>query len=199
MKLLKYSAVLFSFVLLLLVGCSDKTQSPVAPSEQSLNQPISLEKNFTRDFTAIGIPTGIYNEPIYKYPDGKKLALHYLGPVQLTAAFADGLTDLLSGTGEIEIMGIQDQVTGIGHFEGKLTITPDNAEGGVWKITFHGKPSYSPTAWEGGPGWVLPLKELGHGNGGTINGMQLVWENTVVGPLDWSIWAGSGPGNITSH
>jgi hypothetical protein len=199
MKTLTCAVVLLAFMGLLLIDCSDPSQSPVSPKDQTIQSSTTIQKNFSRDFNAIVIPTGIFEEPIIKYPDGKTLQLHFLGPIQLTATFSDGLTDLLSGTGVIEISGIQDQVTGKGHIDGKVTVTPDNAEGGVWKFTWHGEPAFNPTVWNGGPGWVLPLKEIGHGNGGNINGMQCIWENTITGPLDWSTWAGSGPGQITSH
>lgn len=199
MKTLICAVVLLAFAELLLIGCSDPSQSPVSPQDQTTQSLISIQKNFSRDFNMIGIPTGIFDEPIYKYPHGKVLGLHYRGPMLLTATFTDSFTDLLSGTGVVEISGILDPVAGTGHYQGKLTVTPDNAEGGVWKFTWHGEATFSPTAWEGGPGWVVPLKETGYGNGGIINGMQCEWENTIVGPLDWSTFSGSGPGHITSH
>lgn len=197
MKTLKYVLVLFIFIGLLMSGCSDKSQLPVDPNGKSA----SLEKSFTREFTATvmpGIPT---NPGIYKYPDGKVLTTKYLGPATFTAAYLPGDTgpDILSGVGEVEINGITDMTELIGKWHGKLRFTPANAGGGSWQFTWHGSSTFSQTAWMGGPGWIIPLQEVGHGEGGEINGMQCHMEVTIYGALDFSNWYGEATGTITSH
>ena len=57
MKTLKYVIVLLAFVGLSLVGCSDQTQSPISPNDQSISAQGSLEKKIPpREFTAIENP-----------------------------------------------------------------------------------------------------------------------------------------------
>ncbi len=63
MKALKSILVLFSFVSLLLVGCSDQPQSPVSPSDQT-----SIKKNFTREFTGTNTPFEVINPGLLLIP-----------------------------------------------------------------------------------------------------------------------------------
>ena len=51
MKALKCVLVLFAFVGLMLVGCSDQSQSPVSPTEQ-----VSLEKKTIHHVTCMDFP-----------------------------------------------------------------------------------------------------------------------------------------------
>ena len=122
MKKIKYAAILFSFVGLLLAGCSDKSQSPVAPTDQTLQTPASLQKNFSREFTLEAIPTGLENPGIFKYPDGKIMLKGNQGPVYYTATFSlsDNGPDLITGPGEVEINGMIDPTVGTGMWYGKL-------------------------------------------------------------------------------
>ena len=50
MKTFKCVLVLFAFVGLILVGCSDESQSPVSSIDQSIQGPTSLQKNIIRPF-----------------------------------------------------------------------------------------------------------------------------------------------------
>ena len=80
MKALKCVLVLFSFVGLMLVGCSDQSQSPVSPTDQ-----ISLEKKTIHYFTIKDFPV----PPPYPYvidPGVKK----YL-PKEVRELWEDGL------------------------------------------------------------------------------------------------------------
>ena len=198
MKTFLCSIVLFAFVGILVIGCSDQTQSPVSPTDQS-----SLQKNFSREFTLVGFPTGIDNPGIIKYPDGKIMLKGNQGPVYYIATFpqSDNDPNLLTGPGEIEINGMIDPVTGIGHFDGKLVLTPKaaEAEGGVWEFTWQGESIFSLTAWEDGPGWTLTLRDVGHGNGGALTGIQCQLELIVLFPPDMSMWTGTGTGFIKTH
>src|SRR3990170_1686620 len=117
MKTLKCVLVLFAFVGLLLLGCSDQLQSPVSPTDQSVQAPGSLEKSFPpREFTSDEIPTGVIDPGIFKYPDGKIMLRGHRGPILFTAEFSlsDTGPDLLTGPGEVEINGITDPIAGVG-------------------------------------------------------------------------------------
>ena len=198
MKTTKFLFVLFSFVGLWLAGCSDELQSPLTPIDQG-----SLEKIITREFTANEIPTGIINPGIFKYPDGKIMLMGHRGTVLFTAEFLPGDTDpdLLTGPGEVQINGMVDPVTGVGQFHGKLTLRPEalEAAGGEWEFTWHGDATFSLTAWLNGPGWTLTIRDVGHGNGGALTGMQCRMDLIILFPPDMSTWTGTGQGFIISH
>jgi hypothetical protein len=198
MKTLKSAIALFAFLGFLLIGCSDQTQSPVSPSEKE-----SLQKINSREFFGTNIPTGVVDPGIYKYPDGKIMMIKHKGPSLFSVEYLPGDTDpdILSGNGEVEINGITDLNTMIGHWYGKLSVIPKSSEagGGKWEFTWNGEATFNATAWEGGPGWILPLKMEGHGNGGNLTGMQCRIEQIVYAPLDISIWTGEIHGFIYSH
>ncbi len=198
MKTKIFFFALFAFMGLLLVGCSDEQQSPVTPIDQG-----SLEKVINREFTANEFPTGIIDSGIFRYPDGKILFSGHRGTVWFDADFLPGDTDpdLLTSPGEIEINGMIDPVTGVGQFHGKLLLTPESPEtgGGEWVFTWNGDATFSLTAWNGGPGWTLTLRDLGHGNGGSLTGMQCRVDLIVTFPPDMSTWTGTGHGFILSH
>ena len=149
MKALKCFLVLFSFVGIMLVGCSDQTQSPVSPSDQA-----SLQKVATREFSGTNNPTGTITDATWKYPDGKILFYKYVGTTEFVANFPDGGPDILSGPGVVEINGITDLSTMIGHWWIKFTLTPNaNADGGTWRSNGHCTSTFSPTAYDpDGPG-----------------------------------------------
>ena len=200
MKKFKYAAIQFAFMGLLLAGCSDKSQMPVSPTDKSISSPSSLEKVYTREFNAVEIPTAIDDPGRYIYPDGKIKLMGNKGPTYFNATFIDGLDpDVLTGPGYAEISGITDPIAGTGTWQGKLTLMPDAAEGGKWEFTWHGDATFNATAWNGGPGWILPLKEEGHGNGGILTGMQCRMELIVTAPPDLSEWAAAGHGFVISH
>jgi len=188
MKTLKCVLVLFTFVGLNLVGCSNESQSPVSPLEKS-----SMQKSFSREFTGDAIPTGVDFMGIFKYPDGKVMLKDHRGPTYFTATFFDGTPDLLTGPGYVEINGLSDYNTGVGQWHGKLTLTPDAAEGGEWNFTWHGKATLGPS------GWTIPLKEAGHGKGGVLGGMQCRMELIISAPADLSTWTGQSHGFVISH
>jgi len=198
MKTLKCVLALFAFVGLMLVGCSDESQSPVSPSDQN-----SLQKVTTWNFTGRNIPTGVSNPGIWKYPDGKIMVIKHQGPTQFTRFTGDG-PDVLSGPGEIEINGkinmkYPDPSTWKGEWRGKIVLTPAGVPDGLWQITWHGPSTFSPTAWNGGPGWILSLQMVGHGEGGDIHGMQIRSETIVYCEINFQGWYGDFTGVITSH
>lgn len=204
MKTLKCALALFAFLGLMLVGCSDESQSPISPTNQSVDVLGSLEKKLPpREFTGDAIPTGVIDPGIYKYPlptDEKILLLNHRGPTSFTAVYLAGDVgpDLLSGPGEVEINGLTDLRTMTGKWHGKLTLSPTEAGGGEWQFVWHGTATFSYTAWDGGPGWIIPLKEEGHGTG-FLTGMQCRMVLTIYAPPDLSTWKGEAQGFIYSH
>ena len=197
MKRFKCVLLLFSFMGLMLVGCSDQSQSPVSPSDKT-----SLQKNFTREFTGTNTPDNVINLGVITYPDGKVKVRNHKAQTVFVATYLPGDTgpDILSGPGEVEINGLIDANTAIGPWQGKLTLTPEGTGGGTWQFTWHGTSEFSPTAWQGGPGFIIPLKETGHGEGGNINGMQCRMDVMIYSALDFSGWYGEITGGvITSH
>ena len=176
MKTLKCAVVLLAFAGLLIIGCSDKSQLPVSPADQAINQPVSLEKNFTRDFTGTMTLTGADPSAGFtKEPDGKIMMRSLKQTVYFSVNFSDGGPDLLRGPGDLELNSNIDFNAGTGESWGKLTLTPSapEAQGGQWVMTWHGKGTLGPA------GWTIPLKEVGHGNGGALTGLQCFMDNII--------------------
>jgi hypothetical protein len=195
MKALTHAVVLLACVGISLLGCSDKLQSPVTPTDQSAQGAASLQKTSPPiQFQWVMVQTsGPLDEFVQKSPNGKLLLRRIRETVYVTATYTDPLRfDLLSGPGEVEINGLTDFVTLTGQWEGKLTLTPTAVPGGQWDFTWHGKATFD------GANWVIPLKEEGHGNGGGLTGMQCRLVNTITSP-DIEHWSGAGDGVIISH
>jgi hypothetical protein len=140
-------------------------------------------------------PTTFVDPGFTKYPDGKVIIRGMMQNIRFDVAFADGGTDLLSGVGTLESNATADLTTGVGEFWGKLTLTPDAAEalGGVWELSWHGKGTLGPS------GWTIPLKELGHGQGGALTGMQCFFDHIITAAPDFSYWTGAASGYVTGH
>ncbi|MGB8316621.1 MAG: hypothetical protein WCE54_00755 [Ignavibacteriaceae bacterium] len=200
MKTLKFLAALLGFVILLFAGCSDKSQSPVAPVDQSINQPGLLEKKIFREFTATGDPIEITDPGITKEVHGKTILRGMHNKVVVKASFKDGGADLFSGEGDLELNAIINFEAGEGNWWGTLKLKPyaPKARGGQWKLVWYGKATFNPTAWNGGPGWILPIKEFGPGKGGTLTGLHCEAEVMITAPADLSWWHGEYHGFIKS-
>jgi hypothetical protein len=193
MKTLKHVFLLISLSGLIFWGCSDDSLSPISSDDQSA---ISLEKNIIRTFKATEGPNTVdYPPPTtlidYKerFADGKRF-LNYAEHTYYNADFDDGGEDILTGDGYLEVNVKVDVNTGEGFTWGKLTITPTetDVEGGVWEISWHGDLSITGFTELGEPIFSAPLKWVGHGSGGTINGMQFFSDDiiTQVDPFNWS-------------
>lgn len=185
MKALKCFLVLFSFLGLMLIGCSDESQSPISPTDQSS---ASLQKNIIRPFTGHEYPTSVVSPGNVHMAGSKQISKGVLFTTRFEAAFSDGKPNLLSGNGFLELNSIFDFSTFEGFTWGKLTVTPDNINaGGVWEISWHGKMFLGPDPKTGEIVTICPLKWVGHGKGGAINGMQLHGDDIIKykGPMNW--------------
>jgi hypothetical protein len=203
MKAPKCVAILLACVGFSLIGCSEQSQAPVAPSDQAAQGTASLEKRIIRDFTAAEAPdllnpAGYIIDPGFSPPHNKNKTIvrGMLLRNVVMATFLDGGTDLLSGHGVIEMNFTIDLSANEGVCWGKLTLDPDAPEAGdgVWEITWNG------TTTLGASGFVSPMKWVGQGKGGAIDGMQLFCDDQVM--TIWSFpdgWTGAGTGSIKSH
>ena len=188
MKTTKFFFVLFAFVGLLLVGCSDESQSPVTPIDRA-----SLEKVTITDFTFSHMPIGLTGEGEVKLVGGNWILKDFGVIEQFTSS-----DPLVAGTATHYLSATFDAVTGEGPVHGSFTLTPDaNAGGGVWEGTYTGYRSKMPGS---DTLFVLPLQLVANGKGGTIDGMQIRENSTITA---WGTppagWYGSGEGFYKSH
>ena len=151
MKTLTCATILLACVGLTLVGCSDKSQSPVAPTVQSASQPASPGKCFIRVFTHtmgpnLADPNVVIDPGTTEYRDGKMIVTGFVEKSLWNATFLDGGIDLLTGNGVLGMDFVLDLATGEGTSRGTLTITPKAPEalGGVWEVKWHGTMSPGP-------------------------------------------------------
>jgi len=179
-------------LILLLMGCSDKINSPVAPIDQDQ---VSLEKKTLREFSGSMDPIEVTDPGTTKEVNGKIMILGMHNRVVVNASFADGGPDIFSGEGDLEINEIIDFASGEGKSWGKLKLTPSAPEalGGYWELVWHGK------ATLGLSGWTVPLKEGGPGKDGVLKGLHVFMDNTITTPVDLSSWHGEFNGVIKSH
>jgi hypothetical protein len=183
MKHTIYLIVLFLFIGLTWIGCSD--QSPLDPIDQR-----SLEKVIITNFTSVSYPTSVTDPGKVKFADGNLILRGRTG----TVVFESG-NSLMNANGIITYNGNVDAITGEGPYWGTLTLTPESADGGKWELTWRGKCTKT-----GEMVWTLPLKVLGHGKGGSIDGMQIFMTNIVTynEPVP-TFWLGNSTGYIQSH
>ena len=198
--------LLLTLAALAVVGCTDNPAQPVSPTDKSAVVPGSLEKNAAREFTSTASarfddPPFIVNPGFSKtLPDGKMILRGMLLKSRFDVTYPGegpgSPPDLLSGAAVLEMNFTADPSTGEMICWGKQTVTPDAPEalGGIWEFTWNGKGTFIP-----GVGWVSPLKQVGHGRGGVLTGMQVFGNLTTTVrefPVDWD---GVGDGFIKSH
>lgn len=188
MKTTKFFIVLFAFVGLSLVSCSDEPQSPITPIDQG-----SLEKVIITNFTLSHYPIGMTGEGTIKLVGGNWI-LKDVGVIELI----NSADPLVAGTMTHYLSGKMNAVTGEGPVHGTFTITPDvNTVGGVWEGNYTGYRSRTPGS---DTLFTLPLHLVGHGRGGTIEGMQSFTDDVITA---WGTppvgWFGVGEGFYKSH
>jgi hypothetical protein len=195
MKTVSLAFLLVASLAFVLTGCSDSSAPVAAPTNQGVQAQGSLEKNSMREFNATMYPTGVLPEGFTNTPDGKTIARGLMQTIMFNVTYPDGRTDLpdfLSGTGVLEVNFTLDFAAGVGESWGQCTL-PRETFGGEWKFSWHGKATLGPE------GWIIPLNELGHGNGGALTGMKVTFDHTITAAADLSSWSGAGNGVINTH
>jgi hypothetical protein len=184
----KFFVILLAFVGLWLAGCSDNSQAPVAPTDQS-----SLGKDIIREFTGTDIPTGIIDPGTITTHNGIAMLRNMHQSVLFQITFSDGGIDILSGEGDLELNANIDMVNHTSFWWGNKTLTPNEVPGGQFKFTWHGPGTLGPS------GWTLTYQEVGHGEGGALTGIQCFYDNLVTAPPDLSTWSGEVEGYLKTH
>lgn len=184
----KFLVALIILVGLLLAGCSDEQQSPVAPTDQG-----SLEKVTMIYFTSADMPIGLTGEGTIKLVSGNWI-MKDVGVIEdITSS-----NPIVAGTMTHYLSCTINAVTGEGPVHGYWTIVPQgNTGGGIWEGNYTGYRSKMPGS---DTLFVLPLQLVGHGRGGTIDGFQMRHNATITA---WGTppagWYGSGDGFYKSH
>jgi hypothetical protein len=190
MKTSKNFFFFLAFAGLLLAGCSEESQSPVMPTDQG-----SLGKDIIREFTGTDIPTGIIDPGTITTHNGIAMLRGMHQSVAFQITFSDGGIDILSGEGDLELNANIDIANGTSFWWGNKTLTPSEpgALGGQFKFTWHGPGTLGPS------GWTMTYQEVGHGEGGTLTGIQCFYENIVTAAPDLSTWSGDVNGYLKTH
>jgi hypothetical protein len=193
MKKSRSAIVLFAFLFLAMLGCSDQLQSPVAPDEQA-----ELQKAKITTCNFVHYPVAPPEGGEYKFAGNNFI----MKDVKVTEQMMSS-DPLMVGTLVHYLNEVVDAVTGEGNTHGKWTLTlSDDVGGGVWEGTYTGKRSYSPGVNEGFPDYefITPLKLVAIGKGGAIDGMQFKGTTIIY---SWGIivegWYGKGEGDYKSH
>lgn len=196
--------VLMAAVAMVLAGCSDESALPVSPTDQAAQGVAPLAKNVVRPFTTtegpdLLNPLGYVIDPGSSPPHNKNKMIVRGMVVRnvVTAVFPEGGLDLISGHGILEMNFTFDNSAMEGICWGKLKLDPDAVEAGdgVWEITWNGTITVNAMGI-----FECPMKWVGHGKGGAIDGMQSFSDDqvmTIWSPFDG--WAGQGTGFIKAH
>jgi hypothetical protein len=182
MSITKFLIALLAFVEILMIGCSDEPQLPVTPIDQG-----TLNKVTIINITALSYPTAIIDPGEQHIADG-----NLIGRNVIIAVRWDSENDFVDANGILTLNYNVDAITNEGQWWGTLTLTPDEpAIGGEWDITWNGRSTKT-----GESEWTLPLHMVGHGIGGSIDGMHLQVTNTVVYHQPFGFWLGNVDGFI---
>ena len=194
MKTAFVALLLVAAVAFMVMGCSDDSTQPVSPTDQSIQAPGPLQKNIIREFLGEEGPDpdgpGLVLSPMRIVDDGMTFQ-SLRENTYFHADFLDGGPDLVSGKGVLELNYKFDPNTFEGFTWGKLVLKPDALVGadGVWEISWQGKMWVDLTGQT-----IAPLKWVGHGKGGAVNGMQLFGDDTIY-MTDFAHWIGKGGKN----
>ena len=153
-------------VAILLLGCSDSPGPIVAPDEASaaLEGQGSLEKADVSYYTGYQTPGEIIEPGEMKMVGGRIIikGMVWAEPIWTT-------DERVRGMSYITVNASWD-ANQVGPQQGKWTIVPDtDVGGGIWEGTYEGYQKQT------GPDELTTyVRQVGHGKGGTIDGMQLV-------------------------
>jgi hypothetical protein len=198
MKSKSLAVLLISFLAFAVMGCADRSQPIVAPADQPAQRLASLEKSTNVPFDFTNQPFWVTSEPDWWIAGGvlQMKKVHVLERIEASDS-------RLTGQMEHYLSLSVGVVTGEGPCHGSFTATPDDQSvGGVWEGTYEGYRSRTDNPLV----FTLPLKVVGHGRGGTINGMQVFMTTTLAVVTDAAHypiptgWIGSnGSGYIKEH
>lgn len=200
MKVPSYCLLLGAMIMWLLAGCSDNATVPTSPTDQPSQSPASFEKPEYPTFTFIDFPIAppVGDPPILR---GRTWQIKNW---RITERFVSA-DPMVNGIMVHNLSTSVDAVTGEGPCHGSWTLRPlDPAAtgGGYWEGTYTGYRSRTADPLV----FVLPLKSVGHGKGGTIQGWQTFSDATLLVraddpatyPLPTS-WSGTGEGFSKPH
>lgn len=186
MKRLIYLVILLVFAVI--SGCSDKTQSPVAPGEKTGQS--QLEKAVVTEFTVYkDVPVALISPGELTTENGMTVMRDVV-----TKDLYQTSTPLVTGYAINTVNMISSEATQTAVVWGTFIITPESPEagGGKWNCAYKGN-----TVKTGESEWKTYLHGKGLGEGGTIDGMiydvDLVitsWDNPPT------FWLGSGTGYL---
>ncbi|MFZ1290192.1 MAG: hypothetical protein WAR79_08875 [Melioribacteraceae bacterium] len=192
MRTLKCFHFMFIFTVLILVGCSDQSHSPV-----SLEDQVSLEKKVTHNFTLMDFPIVPPQGGVITTTPGGNIQFKKVKVIEsIIANDMNGNPDqFVTGQMEHYLSTLIDGETGNGHVHGTFTTFPSDksavGEDGKWVGNYVGDRSYNGKTFVDIPSflpypdgvydnWTLKLNLVGHGNGGLINGWQMFSDNTLI-------------------
>lgn len=187
MRTLSSAVILLACVGLALLGCTDKSQSVVAPTDQAgvVKEQGGLAKVTLTPFTATDILGTISDYGEWKFVGTRTIVKRLVGTDRLESE-----NELVAGSWTITLSIEQDINTGEGPMQAKFTMTPD-VGGGVWVGMSEGL-----RRWTGAE-WTSNIKGVAQGKGGTIDGMQLSFNELLHETL--TTYSGEVDGYIKSH
>jgi len=168
-----------------LVGCSEKSQSPVTPIDQG-----SLEKVTTTDYTATITIVGLVD------PGSEKIVgQNLIVKDRVVVTRYESENSLVNGNLLITINFRFNLNTGEGPSHGKWSIVPDAYPDAVWEGSFTGHRTKT-----GESAWTENVSIVGRGEGGIIDGMKnfadgLIYSNDIY---ERTGFFGEGSGVIKS-
>ena len=179
-------------LMLSLVGCSDKSQSPVDPTDKDQ---VSLEKcPAVIHYTESHYPLEILDPGTVTVVGNKMIIKKVVVKERLDAS-----NNLVTGYMTHKLSAILNLNTGEGPMWGTYTLKPDAFASGPekWEGTYTGWRSKTPGS---DTLFTIPLKVLGQGKGKALKGMKLFLNDVITG---WGTpptgWYGGGKGYITSN
>ena len=172
MKTLKSVLVLFTFLGLMFVGCSDESQSPISPSDQGL---LAKDKKNV-EFTFTSSPDVFIADPTeYMNFAGRTVHMKDYPVIDLPIASDNRVTGRMEHFLSFKL----DLETGEGPCHGKWTIIPSdltNTDEGIWEGTYEGFRFKTEDPYV----FILPIKLIGRGSGGSIDKMQILMKADLV-------------------
>lgn len=186
MKTTKFFIVLFAFVGVMLVGCSDEPQSPVTPADQGSLNKVTITYHTGNDW-----PVELIDPGTVIVQANRRIIQHVIVLCRLETT-----NPLITGNMIADYSSNVDINTGEGHVYGSAKVTPDDVNvGGVWECSFQGE-----TTKTGESEWTTVTNIVGHGKDGIIQSNQIFYTDNM---LSWdspaTYWYGTGSGYMKAN